>query len=373
MSEFQIRKDNFFVHRNVETQIAPVAIAQGEVLLKMDRFAFTANNITYAVLGEKLRYWQFFPPADNATQAWGIIPVWGFADVVASNVDAVPVGERLFGYFPPAHYAIITPARITPARLFDGATHRASLPSGYNSYARVNAEPGYQRDMDHARMTLWPLHITSFCLWDLLSTNAWYASTQILILSASSKTSLGLGYALSVDASAPRRIALTSARNCAFVDALGLYGQTLCYQDLHHIDQNQASVIVDMSGNVELLAQLHRHLGENMKRCIQVGLTHWDDKAVPEASSKQSQGLETGFIAERSEVFFAPGHIQKRMQDWGPEVFASKSGDFMRGSIEKSQSMFTFTELDGLDGLAAIYLDVCQGRCAPDQALVVRM
>lgn len=65
MSEFQIRKDNFAINRVVENTAlnASSALAVGEVLVKIDRFAITANNITYAVLGDKLGYWQFFPTA----------------------------------------------------------------------------------------------------------------------------------------------------------------------------------------------------------------------------------------------------------------------------------------------------------------------
>src|SRR5690242_13818907 len=71
-----------------------VALAPGRVLLAIDAFALTANNVTYAVFGDAMRYWQFFPAHDE----WGRIPVWGFADVVRSAHDDVPVGERVYGY-----------------------------------------------------------------------------------------------------------------------------------------------------------------------------------------------------------------------------------------------------------------------------------
>jgi hypothetical protein len=364
MSEFQIRKDNFLSHRIVETSSPanPMAINDGEVLLKIDSFAFTANNITYAVLGDKLGYWQFFPTADDEAAQWGIIPVWGFADVVQSKSESVSVGERLFGYFPPAHYTTMTPTRVSELRLFDGATHRAALSPGYNSYSRVNAEPGYQPEMDNVRMLLWPLHMTSFCLWDLLKDRQWFDAKQIIILSASSKTSIGLAYALSIDDSAPYTIAITSARHSDFVNQLDLYDETLSYDDIKQIDNTIASVIIDMSGNGEMLARLHTHLGDNMKRCINVGLTHWDE-------TKPHEGL----ISERSEFFFAPGHIQKRMKEWGPEEFAAKTSTFMRDAAKKSQSILKFNVLDGLEGLSTVYVDVCEGRIAPEQALIVKM
>jgi hypothetical protein len=49
-------------------------------VLRAARFGLTANNITYGLLDEGLGYWTFFPAQDG----WGRIPVWGFAEVVAS-------------------------------------------------------------------------------------------------------------------------------------------------------------------------------------------------------------------------------------------------------------------------------------------------
>ena len=57
--------------------------------------------------------------------------------------------------------------------------------------------------MDKERMLLRPLFITGFCLWDALQQNDWYSARQVVIVSASSKTSIGLAYALRDDASSP--------------------------------------------------------------------------------------------------------------------------------------------------------------------------
>lgn len=60
---------------------APEALAEGQALLAVGEFALTANNVTYAALGDALRYWEFFP----AGEGLGIVPVWGFAEVLASR------------------------------------------------------------------------------------------------------------------------------------------------------------------------------------------------------------------------------------------------------------------------------------------------
>ena len=68
------------------------ALADGEARLSIERFALTANNITYAAFGEAMKYWQFFPAPDPA---WGCLPVWGFAVVTESRAEGVPVGASL--------------------------------------------------------------------------------------------------------------------------------------------------------------------------------------------------------------------------------------------------------------------------------------
>ena len=364
MTEFQVRKDNISKHRVVAGAPAESApqLADGKIRVKIERFAFTANNVTYAVTGDRIGYWQFFPPGGEDADGWGVIPVWGFADVIESRCDDVPVGDRLFGYFPPATYLDMTPTRITDQRFIEGAEHRSTLPPAYNSYTRVNAEPGYDRATDNERMLLWPLHITSFCLWDALQDKDWYGAQQIVIVSASSKTSIGLAYALHDDAAAPPAIAITSRRNLDLVNKLGLYEQSFTYDTLTDVDATIPTVLVDMSGNREVLGRLHRHLDDNMMRCINVGLTHWDETEAGD-----------GLIVERSEFFFAPAHIQKRLKDWGPDGFMQRTSSFMQQTATKSRAWLKLRAIDGLQGLAEVYEDVCEGRIAANQGLIIEL
>jgi hypothetical protein len=93
--DFLVAKDDL-----ARTEIRPTALPEmigaGEVLFEIERFSFTANNITYAVFGDQMGYWQFFP----APEGWGRIPVWGFARVLRSEVEGIDPGLRLYGYWP---------------------------------------------------------------------------------------------------------------------------------------------------------------------------------------------------------------------------------------------------------------------------------
>lgn len=362
MTELQVRRDNLTTTRVVGTagDIDEAPLGDDEILAKVDRFAFTANNITYGVVGDQLGYWQFFPPAGGDTDGWGLIPVWGFADVVRSNVAEVPAGERLFGYFPPATHLVLKPTRISEARFIDGAAHRAKLPAGYNNYYRVGAEPGYDRAGDAERMLFFPLHVTSFCLWDALKSGNWYGAQQVIVVSASSKTSIGLAYGLDMDADAPPAVAVTSERNRGFVDKLGIYARTVSYDSLSDIDASIPGVIVDMSGNIDILNRLDEHLGGNMAHCIRVGVTHHDA-----AGGKLK--------LQRSSWFFAPGHIEQRIKDWGPGGFMQKSSEFIRATSARSRDWLKVTSIDGLGGLQAVFDDVANGRIAADEGLIVEL
>ena len=83
----------------------PPQPADGQALLRVERFGLTSNNITYATFGEAMSYWNFFPAPDG----WGRMPVWGFAQVSDSRVDELPTGTRVYGYLPPSSELIVQP------------------------------------------------------------------------------------------------------------------------------------------------------------------------------------------------------------------------------------------------------------------------
>src|SRR5258705_12781882 len=116
---------------------AAAALHDEALLVKIDRFAFTANNITYAVLGDQLKYWQLFPAPEN----FGNIPVWGFGEVIASRHPGVSEGERLFGYFPMATHLVIEAADVSKRGLRAASAHRQGGAAGYKAYERRHGEP----------------------------------------------------------------------------------------------------------------------------------------------------------------------------------------------------------------------------------------
>ena len=363
-TEFQVKKSDLRQHRIVQSDIAP--LQDGEVRLKIDQFAFTANNLTYGATGDILGYWQFFPPADNEDGNWGILPVWAFADVIESNCQELPVGDRLYGYFPPATLLTMKPQHVNANSLIDDAAHRQALPPLYNRYSRVLAEENYNPATDAARILLAPLHMTSFCLWDQLQDQQWYDAEQVIIVSASSKTSLGLAHGIHHDNTAPPLVGLTSTGNSSFVTASGLYDQVIPYDSILNEVKECPAVVVDMAGNTSVQAALEERLGGNLKHYINVGLTHWEDMNGEDAFSQTEQ-------KPNHESFFAPSYILKRLKDWGPGEFDKKSSAFVAATATATFEWMKVDARKGLPELSAVYPEVCNGSLSPATGLVINL
>ncbi len=196
------------------------AIGDGEALLRVDRVGLTANNVTYAVLGESFRYWDFFPPGNGWAPGWRTVSLRGFANVVASAVDGVAVGGRVYGHLPPASHLVVRPGR-TDARGFrDASPHRAPLPSPYNAYALTTGHAAYQADHEDLLIFYRPLFFTSFMLADRLEDIGRSGAEALALSSASSKTAYGTAFLLR--GKAPRLVGLTSARHVAFTVSLAV-------------------------------------------------------------------------------------------------------------------------------------------------------
>src|SRR3954452_4227203 len=97
MADFLVRRDDLRTTR-VAGDEDERPLDDGEARLRVERFGFTANNITYGAFGEAMGYWRFFPAEDG----WGRIPVWGFGEVSDSQAPDVEPGQRFYGYFPMA-------------------------------------------------------------------------------------------------------------------------------------------------------------------------------------------------------------------------------------------------------------------------------
>jgi hypothetical protein len=328
------------------------------VLLKVDQFALTANNITYAVAGDSMRYWQFFP----AREAMGRVPVWGFADVLESNTAGIEVGERLYGYLPMSTHLIVSPERVTERGFVDGVAHRAALPPIYNQYTRLAQDPTYDPAAEAQQALFRPLFTTSFLLEDFLADNEFFGAGTVLLTSASSKTSFGLAHLLHENhADACRVVGLTGAANRAFVEGLGCYDQVVSYDELTSLTDEPA-VVVDMAGNGQVLKALHFHFQDNMKYSCTVGATHWDQRRLGEDLPGAVPTL-----------FFAPDHAQRRIKERGADNFQQSLESAWAGFMTAIGDGIEVIDARGRDAVAQTYAQMLAGKTSATRGYMLSL
>lgn len=350
-TDFIVARDDFETCKTIAT--APPAadtLPQDALLVKVDRFAFTANNITYAVLGDELKYWQLFP----APTGFGNIPVWGFGDVIASKHPNVAVGERLFGYFPMATHLVIEATDVSKRGLRDSAAHRQGVAPVYNVYARVSGDPAYAGKQGDYQALLRPLFMLSFLVDDFLTENDDFGARTVLLSSASSKTAFGLGHLL--HSRGRKVIGLTSAGNTGFVSSLGCYDEIASYDRVTSLPPETPVAFIDMAGNSALRAKLHRHFGDKMKCSVRVGLTH--------RATEPDEGELPG---AKPLWFFAPDQIRKRAKEWGPGGIEQRFGAAWSEFAPTLDKRLAVVESRGPDAVQRIYLDTLQGHIPPEQ------
>ena len=302
----EVRKDNWAETRVLREPV-PTELAENEVLLKIDRQALTSNNITYALAGDTLGYWAFFPTEEG----WGRIPAMGWADVIESRHPEVEVGERLWGWYPFSTHLKILAGDIQATHIRDCSPHRADYAPIYSQLDRASANPFYEPAREDQDSLLRGLYMTSWLVEDMLDCNDSYGAEGVLITSASSKTSIALAHC------AKKRgklvtVGLTSPGNVAFCESLGCYDKVRTYDDIASLGAERRVVLVDMAGSAEVRSSAHHHFGDNMKFSLQVGVTHYD-----ETGSGDGLTVEEDLPGATPEFFFAPGHVQTRSAELG--------------------------------------------------------
>jgi hypothetical protein len=353
--DFEIARDD--LHRCRFNDDASAELEPGQARLEVERFGLTSNNITYAMFGEAMSYWSFFP----AEEGWGRVPVWGFARVGESRNDALAEGARVYGYLPPSTELIVSPARIDARGFVDASAHRAGLPPAYNGYALTDADPIYAADSEDQQMLLRPLFFTSYLIDDFLEEAETFGASAVVLSSASSKTSSALAFLLSRRAGV-EVVGLTSPRSVDFSGSLEVYDRVVPYPEIDSLADDPA-VFVDMAGDAQVRGAVHAHYGEALMHSAVVGATHHDRMGdVPDS-----------LPGPRPTFFFAPDRVSKRSTEWGREGFEQRLADAWRPYVEWTRGWLGVIHGEGPEALERAYIDLLDGRIDPAKAHVLTL
>lgn len=351
MNSLWVKKDE--LSKSEWREAEATDLTDGQILLQVEKYALTANNITYAAVGDGFGYWNFFPTGD---EQWGIVPVWGFAKVVASENADISVGERVYGYLPMGSHLVTSPGSISDTGFVDMAEHRQGLAIIYNQYHRLGAGAGVH---EAERAIFQPLFTTSFLIEDFMRSSDWFGAEALVMTSASSKTSLGLAQVAKNLSPAIKRIGLTSDGNVSFVKQAGLYDEVLTYDQLAQADNSRPTVSVDFAGNSKLLSQVHSHWGDNLKFSSLVGATHFEER-----------GGADELAGPKPELFFAPTAAESLMEKVGPTEFRARVDAEFAIFVKNASDYLQVEDLNGPEALQTAYLEMLANKVAPSRGLM---
>jgi NADPH:quinone reductase-like Zn-dependent oxidoreductase len=354
MSDFLIRRDDL---RDVHWAEQPAApLADGCARLKVDAFALTANNVTYATFGVAMKYWDFFPAADPA---FGRVPVWGFATVVESNAEGVEAGQRVYGYLPISDHFDVQPVKVNKASFMDGAAHRQGLAPIYNTYIFTAADPSYDAAFEAQQMLFRPLFTTGWMIDDTLMETGDPIPETVVISSASSKTAMALAHCLKQRGTVDT-VGLTSEGNKAFVESTGLYGRVRTYADVDRLHARGLTAFVDFLGRPSLTADVHNALKDRLVRSLVIGVTDWEGNRAP-----------IQLPEPQPEFFFVPTYAAERAKQLGADVLNAKLSKSLASFYRASSSFVTPETSAGQDAIARAWQETLDANVSPATGLIL--
>lgn len=356
----EVRRDDWPQTR-ICTETLSSEPAADAVLLRVDHFALTANNISYAATGDSLGYWRFFP----AENGWGRIPVMGWGTVLASNSPVISPGERVSGFFPMSTHLSIIAGAVSAAQFSDVSQHRKDLAPFYATFQRAAAIPDHDTDREGYDSLLRNLFATGWLVEDYLHERNDALAEACVISSASSKTSISLGHCVKQRGEL-RSIGVTSSGNLAFCRSVGCYDDVVSYDDIADLDASQPVAFVDMAGSTRLTVALHEHFDDKMKISTKVGATHYDEAAPLDRPIDDLPGAKPAF-------FFAPTQFQSAAEKFGARELhmrlSSAYADFRQDAVR----WLDIQRGSGSDAVESAYREVLAGKTNPAHGQVLSM
>jgi hypothetical protein len=344
----EVERDNLGVMRTVS---APLKAEEGEIVLGVDRFALTANNLTYAVHGAAFGYWRAYPASDDAH---GVVPVWGFATVLQSGHADIRPGQRFWGFLPSANYARLRPTHVNANGFSDISGARSEMAPVYTRFLAAGV-PARPEEEDLACL-LQPLFATGFLI-DAAIAKADNVQT-VVMTSASAKTAMAAAWALR-QREGLKVVGLTSSRNRRFVEDTGYYHQALPYSAIDSLDPDSPAALVDFAGDRRFVGLVHAAMRGLVKSFI-VGDTHWDSPPASEPLAGPPQ-----------ELFFAPTVWAETAEAEGPEAFDARMGEARRRFYESASAWLCVERKEGAGGWQSGFQALRTGQADPAVGTII--
>ena len=338
------------------------SLLEGEIMVRVDRLALTANSISYGFAGKAglIRYLDIYP----ATMGLANLPCWGYGDIIASNHPDIAMGNRVYGFLPIATHIRMQPDKVTAGGFTDVRVCRSVVPPFYNEYAFTHAEPGYRRELEDLIMLFRPLFGTSFLMQSYCDDNSFHGASRIIVTSASAKTAMGFGYLLKKHYGGRiETVGLTSDKNRDFVISLQCYDSVLSYEEVAEIKKGEQTLIFDVAGNANVVKALHMQLGDTIPYSGSVGKTHWDVGSFG----------QTGALPGAKPIFWsAPDQIAVLRERMGSGAMMRQMSAAMTDLMMAAQNWMALSESQGHEAITRKIRAMLDGHIGAHEGVILR-
>lgn len=145
-----VSKENFAVQHLVEVSPSTLPpLSRSSIRMQINIVGLTAVNLSYAKNGSIYHWWAAYPvqsdfPAPfNSADKYGIVPAWGFATVLESNIPDIRAEALIFGLWPLSSLPV--DLQLKPASLsghwWETSEHRQKMMPLYNRYMVDSRKP----------------------------------------------------------------------------------------------------------------------------------------------------------------------------------------------------------------------------------------
>ena len=210
------------------------------------------------------------------------------------------------------------------------------------------------------------LFLTSFLADEYLADARYFGASTVIIVSASSKTAMGLAQRLSTRKhnTGIRVLGLTSDSNTSFVRSTGFYDEVISYDNVGSLSSIQSVIVVDMAGNWRLIDDIHNLLEDQIKYSMSIGFSHHEGGAAPK--KRIIKGPEP-------KLFFAPGEVVRRAKEWGPAEYQKRAQSALDTFVKGSCSWMTVKHFNGPEAVQSQWALVYGGKASPSLGIIASM
>ncbi|GIZ48894.1 hypothetical protein CKM354_001193700 [Cercospora kikuchii] len=151
-----VRTSNISEHTSITISSHLPPLPENKIRAMPRIISLTANNLSYAKGGHIMHWWDAFPlPADlpspyNDATEYGIVPVWGYGEILNSKIPDIIPGSMIWGLWPSHNMPVdleLQTAFDLKGHYFDVSRHREKLWKFYNHYVVAPDKIRY-RDLD---------------------------------------------------------------------------------------------------------------------------------------------------------------------------------------------------------------------------------